>query len=288
MRVHAKNDLLLLAAAVLFSTGGAAIKAATLNSWQVACFRSAISGVVLFALIKDARRGWNWRVLPVSVFYATTLILFVAAAKLTTAANAIFLQSTAPVFIMLISPWLLRERIRLWDALFAVPIGLGMACVFFGTENVNASAPDPATGNVLAAITGLTWGLTIAGLRWVAKYAKPGETSLPTVIAGNILVCIICLPKALPTVNMTWADLGVVVYLGVFQVGLAYYCLTRAMRHVPAFEASALLLVEPPLNPFWTWLIQGERPSVWSIAGGLLIGATTLAYSWWQSRNSSS
>src|SRR3990172_9137079 len=100
------SQLQLLAAAVLFSTGGAAIKACTLSSWQIASFRSVIAAVALFLLLPDARRRWTWRAVAVGAAYAATLMLFVLGNKLTTAANTIFLQSTAPLYILLLGPWL--------------------------------------------------------------------------------------------------------------------------------------------------------------------------------------
>ena len=108
--------LLLLATAILFSTGGAVIKAASLTSWQVASFRSAVAALTLLVLLPAARRGWRWRVWPVGATYAGTLVFFVLSNRLTTGANAIFLQSTGPLYMLLLSPWLLHERIRRRDA----------------------------------------------------------------------------------------------------------------------------------------------------------------------------
>src|SRR5438876_87828 len=96
------NRLLVFLAALLFSTGGAAIKAASLTGWQVACFRSAVAAAVLLAALPEARRNWTWRIVPVASAYAATLITFVLANRLTSSANAIFLQSTAPFYLLLL------------------------------------------------------------------------------------------------------------------------------------------------------------------------------------------
>ena len=122
-----RNRLLLVAAAVLFSTGGAVIKAATLTPWQVASFRSGVAALVLLLVVPEARKGWSWRVAPVGAAYAATLILFVLATRLTTAANAIFLQSTAPLYLLLLGPWLLREPIRRSDVVYILAIAAGSA-----------------------------------------------------------------------------------------------------------------------------------------------------------------
>ncbi len=270
------NRLLILAAALLFSTGGAAIKAAAFSPWQVASFRSAVAAAVILLLLPAARRGWSWRILPACCAYAATLILFVLATKLTTAANAIFLQDTAPVYILLAGPLLLHERLRRSDLVLAGVVAAGLALFFIGHEHA-ATAPDPVRGNIYAVLSGVAWAGTILSLRWLGKHSG-GEGAVTMVVAGNLLASLIALPAALPVSAPRASDWLVIVYLGVFQIGLAYFCLTRAMRHVPAFEASTLLLVEPVLNPIWAWLVHGERPSAWALAGGVLILSATAVH----------
>lgn len=284
MSSRALNRLLLVAAAVLFSTGGAAIKATTITSWQVASFRSAIAAGSLLLFLPAARRGWNRRVIPPAAAYAATLVLFVLATKLTTAANSIFLQATAPLFLLPLSPLLLKERIRRTDVLFILPVALGLSLFFVGRERAVATAPDPVTGNILAAFSGLAWALTILGLRWLGRQSAGKGASLAPVVLGNLIAAGACLPMAMSGLSVSMADLGILVFLGVFQVGLAYVCVTHAMVHVPAFEASAVLLAEPALNPVWTWIVHGERPSAWAITGGVLILGATLASAWYHSR----
>jgi drug/metabolite transporter (DMT)-like permease len=283
MNPRTTNRLLLLAAAVLFSTGGAAIKACSLGSWQVAAFRSAVATIAVLALVPAARRNWNWRILPAAVAYAATLVLFVSATKLTTAANAIFLQTTAPLYVLALGPALLHERIRRPDLAFAAAVGVGLGLFFIGRQNPLATAPDPARGNLLGLLSGVAWALTIVGLRWLGKRSG-GGAPIATVAAGNLLACLFSLPAALPVPAARWMDWMVIVYLGVFQIGLAYFCLTRAIAHVPAFEATTLLLVEPALNPVWAWMAQGERPASWALAGGALILSATLVHTWRASR----
>jgi len=278
------SRLLLLVTAVLFSTGGAAIKATRLTSWQVACFRSGTAAAALSWLLTEARRGWQWRIWPVGTAYAATLTLFVLANKLTTAANAVFLQATAPLYLLLVGPLLLKERIRKSDLGFMAPVLAGLFLFFIGRERAVATAPNPAAGNILAAFSGVGFAFIVAGLRWLGKGAAGSVSSMPAVVAGNLMVCAVCLPLALPVVRFTATDLAVIAYLGVVQIGLAYVCLTRAMRHVPALEASLVMLAEPALNPVWAWLLHGEAPSRWALAGGALILSATGLNTWWQSR----
>lgn len=272
------HRLQLLGAALLFSTGGAAIKATELNAWQVAGFRSAVAAAAIFLLVPAARRGWTWHVLPVGIAYAATLTLFVTANKLTTSANAIFLQSTAPLYMLLFGPLLLREHARRRDLVLMVPVALGLAMFFVGAEEpATGTATNPSLGNVLATASGVTWALTLVGLRWMGNRAGGEGSAIPTVVAGNVIAFLACLPAALPVPAVGADDWLAVGYLGVFQIGAAYLLLTAGIRHVPALEASVLLLLEPALNPVWSWLVHGEVPGPWPIAGGVLIlGATLL------------
>ena len=270
-----RNRLEILGAALLFSTGGAAIKATALTSWQVASFRSGVAALVLFLLLRQARRGWSWHVLPVGVAYAGTMVMFVASNKLTTSANAIFLQDTAPLWVLLASPFLLREKIRARDLAFIAVVGLAMGLFFVGRQPVAVTAPNPRLGNILALLSSVFWAGTIMGLRWLGSRAGGEGSSLPTVVAGNLIACLACLPFALPA-RVAPLDLAVVGYLGVFQIGAAYVLLTNGLRHVAALEASTLLLLEPALNPFWSWIVHGENPGAWPLAGGALILGATL------------
>jgi drug/metabolite transporter (DMT)-like permease len=201
---------------------------------------------------------------------------------MTTAANAIFLQAAAPLYILLVSPWLLREPIGARDLGFGSVVALGLALFFVGRETAAATAPDPLHGNMLAAIAGMTWAATLMGLRWLGRGGGPAAAA--TVVAGNVIASLAALPMALPLPGVGWKDLAVLLYLGVVQIGVAYFCLTRAIRHVPAFEASALLLAEPALNPVWAWMVHGERPSAWALGGGALILGATLVNTWKRSR----
>jgi drug/metabolite transporter (DMT)-like permease len=276
--------LWVFAAALLFSTGGAAIKGNTLTSWQVASFRSLVAAVALAILLPQARRGWSGRHLIVGLVYSATLISFVAANKLTTAANAIFLQSTAPAYLIVLGPLVLRERMRRSDVWLLFGVAAGMLLFFVASEPARATAPDPVTGNLTGIASGVAWAFTVLGLRWVGRRDDGEHAGMATVIAGNCLTFLLALPFALPVRYVSAQDVLVLLYLGVFQVGLAYLCLTRAIRKIPAFEASTLLLIEPALNPVWTWLILGERPALLSIAGGSIILASTLLNTWWATR----
>lgn len=268
--------LYVLAAAVLFSTGGAAIKASAFTGWQVACFRSAVAAAAILLFVPPARRHWNLRVVLVGLVYASTMILFVLATKDTTAANAIFLQATAPLYLLSIGPWLLHEPLRPRDLVCAVVIAAGMALFFSGDQAPSHTAPNPLRGNILGAFSGLSWAATVAGLRWLSRKSGGGASGIATVAAGNTVAFLLCLGPAAPVAPVRSVDLAVILYLGVFQIGLAYVFLTAAVRQVQAVETSLLLLLEPVLNPVWAAILHGERPGMPAVLGGALVVLATL------------
>ena len=267
----------MLAAALLFSTGGAAVKACTLSGWQVACFRSGIAAVALVLLLPATRRGWTRRTAFVALAYAATLILYVLANKLTTASNAIFLQSTAPLYLLALAPWWLGEAIRRHDLAFMAALAGGMALFFVGREAAQATAPDPWTGNLLAIASAFTWALTVGGLRWLAREdpAERGQRALAATLLGNVFVFAAALPFALPMAMPSSNDMLWLLFLGVIQIGLAYVFLTRGMRRIRALEGALLLLVEPVLNTLWAWWLHDEVPALWARVGALLILVAT-------------
>jgi drug/metabolite transporter (DMT)-like permease len=270
------GHLQILSAALLFSTGGAAIKLTALSGWQIACFRSALA-VAIFALLRP-----TWRdclrpaVLGVGAAYASVLVLFVAGNKLTTAANTIFLQNTSFLWIMLLGPVLLNERLRARDLGFGAAVVLGMALIFLGAEAPTHTAPNPPLGNLVGAIAGFAWGLALLGLRGLARTSPIGASNPAdnAVLMGNVIAALACLPLALPVESTRPVDWLVVGYLGVFQMALAYVFMTRGMRRLPVLEVALILLLEPVLSGVWAWLLHAERPGPASLAGyALILGA---------------
>lgn len=268
----------IVAAAVLFSTGGAAIKGTALSAFQVAGLRSAVAALALLALIPGARRGFGKDLLPAAFAYAGTLVCFVLATKLTTSAAAIFLQSTAPIWILLLAPWLLREPIQRRDLPAVGLAAIGLAMVFLGSRDPAATAPKPEVGNLLALASGLFYALLMVTMRRLSRDSPSGgDRSLPATVLGNGLAFALTLPLAWPIGEVRSADLVAIAYLGVVQIGLAYWLFSKGLKHLPALEVSLLVLIEPVLNPLWTWLAQGERPSALASAGGAVMVAALAA-----------
>ncbi|MFV2071546.1 MAG: DMT family transporter, partial [Thermoanaerobaculales bacterium] len=243
------DRLMILGAALLFSTGGAVVKLCSLAAWQVASLRSGIAVLAFLVFLPSARRAWTWRIWLVGIAYAATMILYVLANKLTTAANAIFLQSTAPLYILLLSPLLLHERVRRNQLGFMAALAGGMTLFFIGVQPVSATAPDPVHGNILGVAAGLSWALSIIGLRWLGRDRRgsgpSGSAALAAAACGNLIAFLIALPMALPIGGIRPLDWAAVVFLGIFQIALAYVFLARGIHRVSALEVSLLLLLEP-------------------------------------------
>lgn len=257
--------LFVLAAAVLWSTAGAAIKLTDLTGLQVSSGRSLVAAAVLLLLVPAARRRPSKKALWAALAYAATVTLFVIANKLTTAANAIFLQDAAPLYVMLLSPLLLKEKPSRSELSSAPVFLLGLALFFF-----DQLSPGQLLGNGVAILSGVAFALAIIGLRAV------GEEGPVTLVWGNLFAGVGVAPFALAGFAPSGADLLVLGWLGVFQLAAAYLLFSRGVRDTPATEASLLILIEPVLSPVWTFFLAGERPGPFALAGGAVILAATL------------
>ena len=268
-----RPQLRLLAAGALFSLGGALIKSCDFPALERSGLRSAIAALTLFLLLPEARRLPGRRALLLLPAYFGATCLFVVANSFTTAASAIFLQSTAPLWVTLLGPVLLREKPRRIDLVVLACIAAGMTLCFLAPSTSTATAPDPRVGDVLALVSGLSYGLVLLGFRWLGR-TDDGEAAA-TIAWGNLLgapLAFALMPlfgQSFTTGDATsWLAIAV---LGVFQVALAYAWVVRAMPHVPAVQASLILMIEPALNPLLAFLVHGERPHALVLAGGALI-----------------
>ncbi|MGA1607729.1 MAG: DMT family transporter [Planctomycetota bacterium] len=281
--------LMLLAAGVLFATAGAAVKSCEgLSGPEVAALRSAIAALVLLAVLPESRRRPDLGVGLAALAYGVMLTLFATATKLTTAANVVFLQSTAPLFVLVLGPLLLGERARRRDLPILALLLVGATLFFVAAEEPTATAPNPALGNMLGAASGLAWALTLMGLRALGK--RGVNAAAQATVWGNLLAVLINLPQVDPTRVLDaslvdWAMLG---WLGVFQIGLAYVLIVRAVPAVPAFEVTLLLMTEPAFNPVFAWLVHGEVPGFYPICGGVLISGALVLKSWLDARSGQS
>lgn len=280
MRPAARHRLLLVAAALLFSTGGAGIKACSVGPWSIACVRAVVAGATVLALMPASRRRPSLRVLPVALAYAGLGLLFVSANRYTSAAATIFLQASSPLYIVALGPWLLGERARGRDLVFLATLALAVTVMFLGVDTPTRTAPAPLLGNALATASALCSAAMMMGLRWLGRDGRDAGAAPAAVVMGNLVACLVSLPFALAAPAPGLGDLGVLLLLGVFQLGLPYTLTVEGLRHVPALEASLLMFVEPVFSPVWAWLAHGERPGAWSMLGGAIILVATAVYAW--------
>jgi drug/metabolite transporter (DMT)-like permease len=261
-----------LVAVLLWSTGGLAIKYTSLDAFTVNFGRSLFAAltVAFFTFRKGLKP--NLFTLWTSLLYAGTLSCFVYANKTTTAANAIFLQYTAPIYILILSPFILKEKFRVSDLITVVICLAGMGFFFLEPQTgANALAPNIFVGNLAALASGVFFGLYFIYLR----HPRSLEIRNPalSVFYGNLLIVLFMLPLLVnnppaPKTN----DILAVLYLGIFQIGIAYVLFTIGIaRGVRSLDASIIGFVEPLLNPIWVFLFLRERPSVWAILGGVII-----------------
>jgi drug/metabolite transporter, DME family len=278
-----------LLAVLLWSTGGLFIKGTTDLSWfSVNIGRSFFAAIIVAVFTYKSGLKLNRFTVLTSLLYAGTLSCFVYANKTTTAANAIFLQYTAPIYILILAPFILKEKFRLTDLITVIVCLAGMS-LFFLEEQVAANnlAPNVFHGNIAALASGVFFGLYFILLR----HPRSLENRNPalSVFYGNIIIVLLMLPFIFnnPPMNITLNNILAVLFLGMFQIGIAYVLFTKGIAGgVRSLDASIIGFVEPLLNPIWVFLILGERPSRWAIIGGAVIMAAVIAHTLINSRKS--
>jgi drug/metabolite transporter (DMT)-like permease len=274
-----KAVLLLVLTAFLWSTSGLFIKYVRWNAPAIAGTRSGIAALFIIlagrvprfsAMMRNPKResrgsgaeGRLSRILfPLlgGLAYACTVVLFVIATRLTTAANAILLQYTAPAWVALFGAWFLKERATSLDWLIIAAVFGGLVLFFFDHFDTRGF-----WGNVLAIASGFTYAWMILLLR------RQKRSPLASIIIGNLMAAAFCAPF----IRAPWPDLAgwlALLYLGTVQLGFSYLLYTYAIRHVLAIEAILIPTLEPLLNPLWVFLFLGEIPGSWSILGGLVV-----------------
>ncbi|MEZ6036160.1 MAG: DMT family transporter [Planctomycetota bacterium] len=271
--------LRVLLAGALFATGGALIKACEFPSLQRAGLRALFAAMTLFAVLPSCRRWPDRRMLRLLPAYFGATCLFVVANTLTTAASAIFLQSTAPLWLLLFGPLLLHERPSRRDMLTLLGVAAGMTLCFVAPSEAAATAPDPALGDWIALASGVSYALLLLGLRWLGR-ATPGQNAA-AIAWGNVFTFPVAF-ALMPLVGQTpivggTQDWLVIALLGSCQVGAAYALLAGALAEVPAVRASLLLMIEPALNPLIAYFAHGERPHLLTLLGGAtIVGAVAI------------
>ena len=278
--------LLVLFAVLLWSTGGLFIKLTSLNAVHVNLGRALFAAItvgIFIAIRKELK--FDWFVVFISIFYAGTLTAFVYANKNTTAANAIFLQYTAPIYILIFAPIILKEKFRVTDLITVIVCLVGMSLFFLEAPNAeNNLATNIFAGNIAGLISGVCLGLYLIFLRHPRALKFNPALS---VFYGNIIIVLFMLPFILNNPQTpTTKDILAISFLGIFQIGLAYLLFTYGLsKGVRSLDASIIGFVEPLLNPVWVFLFIHETPSKWAIGGGMIIIAAVILHTFLNHRN---
>jgi drug/metabolite transporter (DMT)-like permease len=270
---HREAVLLLALCGLCWSTGGLLIKAVQWHPLAIWATRCAIVAALLAAIRRPSLRGIARAEWQAAAALAATTGLFIVANKLTTAANAILIQYSAPVWIALLGTWFLGERATRLDWLTIAVVLAGIGLFFFEQLTL-----DHAAGNLVALAAGVAFAFSAMTLRKVAVGGSDDAPPDPLrpVLLGNLLGAGVGAPALLLGEAPDAAGWGALLALGVFQQGVAYLCYARAARHATALEAMLIPVIEPILSPLWVALAFGERPGPWALAGGaLVIGAVT-------------
>ena len=264
---HTRSVGLLLAAALCWSLGGVLLKAVDWPPLAVAGGRGLVATVFLLLVCRRSLRfTWSPLQLGTAVAYAGCTVLFAAANKLTTAANAILLQYTAPVWVALFGAWLLNERATRADWLTILAVFAGMGIFLYDGLRLHDLA-----GILVAIASGVCFAAMIVLLR-----KQRDGSPIESVILGNFLGFLIGLPALWSAPPLNSSGYLALLLLGVVQLGVAYLLYVRAIRHVTALEAVLLPVIEPILNPVWVLLVHGEKPSPLALGGGaIVVGAVT-------------
>jgi drug/metabolite transporter (DMT)-like permease len=255
-----KAVVLLLCTAVLWSTGGLLIKWVDWHPMAIAGMRSAIAATFLLVVLRHPAFTWSGVQMSGGVAYAASVLSFVVATKLTTAANAILLVYTAPIYVAVLSAWFLQERVTALDWLTILLVLGGMGLFFFERLTV-----EGFWGNVCAIFGGMAFAWVVLCLR-----KQKNASRLETVLLGNMMAALAGVPfmfGAMPSVS-SWIALCL---SGTLQIGLAFVLYVIAIRSVSAFEAILIPMIEPLLNPLWVFLLLGEAPSLWAVIGGAIV-----------------
>ena len=261
MSSKSKAIILLICTAILWSKGGFLIKFINWHPVAIAGGRSIIAALFMWAYVKKPKFTWSNIQIMGAVAYALTVILFVIANKLTTAANSILLQYTGPIYVALFSYWFLKEKITAIDWITIHVVIIGMTLFF-----IEKLSPDGILGNFIAILAGIAF----AGLALCLRKQKDGSP-LESLILGNILTGIIGLPFIIDSGIPSQQSIIALLVLGVFQLGLPYILYSKAIKHVSALDAVLIPVLEPILNPLWVFLLLGESIGMWPMIGGAII-----------------
>lgn len=248
-------------AAIIWSSGGLFIKLLPQSAFTILFYRSFYAGLLFIVIFKSKIFKITRLSFLASLFYVILLIAFVNATKLTTAANAIFLQYTAPAFVLLLEPKFFNIKISRVNAITVIVSLLGMSLFFMDQFSI-----DSMWGIIIAAIS----GLALTGFI-ICQRLNNDDNLENSIILGNLWVVLIMMPLVYDNLSATKSEHMMLLFLGLIQIGLGYILFTFGQKILTALESSLIALLEPILNPLWVVLGYGEFPSTWACIGGAII-----------------
>lgn len=271
---HRKGLIYISFTAFLWSTSGFFIKYLTINAFQISFYRSLVAAITVLA-ITLARKGrmkieFDRISNLAAVFYAGILILFVLATKMTTAANAIFLQFTAPIYLVVLEPIFLKTKFSPKNIITIFISIAGMILFFFGKLELGN-----IYGNLLAICSGICFAMFSLLLKY-KRVKQKSENTLGTVVMGNALVAVIAFAVIFPNLGLSLTEALILLYMGAVQIGISYIIFNEGIKYVSATESMIIATLEAVFNPVWVFIGIGEAPSVYSIIGGSIIFAAII------------
>jgi drug/metabolite transporter (DMT)-like permease len=266
---HTAGVAAVLLAALFLSTGGLFIKAVDIDAFGISMWRSLFAGITIWIILRPRlplRPGWP--VAGIALSYAGMLLFLVISMRLTTAANAIFLQFTAPLYVVVLAGVFLHEKASRLDLLTLVVAFAGMSLFFVGRFDGSSML-----GNGFGLAAGLCFGCMLVLFR---APSVRSQDRVSAVVLGNLGLAQVLLPVTLIRGDADvfapgFADTAGLVFMGIVQVGFGYVAMTYGIARVAALEASLINMVEPVLNPVWVFIFLGENPGGWAILGGVII-----------------
>lgn len=261
-------------AALLWSSGGLFIRVLTLDAFQISFYRSLIAAITIIIISVSRKQKLNFQFDLISILcslsYSLILILFVVAAKLTTIANAIFLQFTAPIYLLFLEPVFLKTKFEKKNLIALIFCLFGMILFFFGKIELSGYL-----GNIIAIGSGICFALFTLFLKWKRQLHNRTET-LVYIVAGNFLVCIFCLPFIWRNFSFDFTQGLVLLYMGIFQIGISYIIFNEGVKYISATESMIIAMLEAILSPIWVFIGVGETPSGYAIIGSFIILLTII------------
>lgn len=271
---HKKGLVYISITALLWSSSGLFIKILSISAFQITFYRSGIAALTIYilSLLRQEKVKFGFDTISnlTAISYAGILIFFVLATKMTTAANAIFLQFTSPIYLLFLEPLFLKSKFDKKSLYAIIATVIGMVLFFFGKLDLGN-----IYGNIFAIISGISFAFFSLFLKWKKLKANSNNT-LHNIILGNVLVSFVSFFFCFQDLSLNKREFFILLYMGIFQIGISYMIFNEGIKYVTATESMIIATLEAVFNPIWVFLGIGEIPSIYAILGGVIIFSAIL------------